>query len=71
VLALWDQQERRPRPARPIEEVITEVYGEDNDTSDPAFRQLCSDAQKKFDAGNVPLKFESLRGKVHLAPRPL
>jgi hypothetical protein len=71
VLALWDQKERRPRPARPIQDVITEVYGENNDTSGPAFRQLCSDAQKKLNADNVPLKIESLQGKVQLTPRPL
>jgi hypothetical protein len=70
MLALWDQKKRRPQPARPIQDVITEVYGAENDTSDPAFRQLCSDAQKKLDAADVSLKIESLQGKVQLTPRP-
>jgi hypothetical protein len=70
VLALWDQKKRRPRPARPIEDVITEVYGEDNDTSNRAFIQLCSDTQKKLDAAGVALKIQNLQGKVRLTERP-
>jgi hypothetical protein len=70
VLALWDQQNFCPLPARLIQDVITEVYGEDNDTTDPAFRQLCSDTQRKLDAGNVPLTIQNLQGKVQLVERP-
>jgi hypothetical protein len=70
VLALWDRKKRRPRPARPIDDVITDVYGEGNDTSEAAFRQLCCEAQKKLDAANVPLRIQNLQGKVLLTERP-
>jgi hypothetical protein len=70
VLALWDRKKRRPRPARPIEAVITEVYGEDNNTSDKAFIQLCTDTQTKINIATMALKIQNLQGKVQLVERP-
>jgi hypothetical protein len=70
VLALWDQHAGCRRDFRAAEDVITEVYGEENDTSDSAFRQLCSDTQKRLDIAGVPLTIVNRQGKVGLADRP-
>ncbi len=71
VLALWDAENRRPRPARPVEEVLDEVHGEGHDTTDAAYRQLCTDTRTRFEAANFPLTIENLQGTVRLAPRPV
>jgi hypothetical protein len=71
VLALWDRKKRRPQPPRPVEDVITAVYGEDNDTEDVTFRQLCSDVQRRLDTGHLPLRVRTGVGKVWLEPRPV
>src|SRR5439155_8206169 len=42
VLALWDEKNHQPRAARPVQDVLNEVYGEDHDTDDATFRQLCA-----------------------------
>jgi hypothetical protein len=48
--------------------VLTEVYGEEHDTSDAAFRQLCHDTRLRFEAANFPLTLTNLQGKVQLSP---
>jgi hypothetical protein len=70
VLALWDAAQRCPRLPREIEHVMTEVYGEDHDTSDPAFRQLCSDTRRRLEAANLALAVNYVQGKVWLSPQP-
>jgi hypothetical protein len=70
VLALWDQANRTPREARKNEDVICEVYGEEHDTSDAAFRQLCADTRRRFEARALPLTIELLQGYVRLKPLP-
>src|SRR5262249_937178 len=64
VLALWDTSKRCPHPARPIEDVLSEVYGEVNETEDSTFRQLCTDTRSRLDCHNCPLTIESLQGTV-------
>jgi hypothetical protein len=71
VLALWNTRKSRPRRKRKIEDVLTEVYGHDQDTADATFRQLCSDTQRRLDAANIALKITSLQGMVYLESRPL
>jgi hypothetical protein len=71
VLALWDEEGRRPRRARPIENVLTEVYGDDHDTGDAAFRQLCSDTRGRFARFAVALTIEITQGHVQLTSLPL
>jgi hypothetical protein len=71
VLSLWDGKRRCPRDARKIEDVITDVWGEGNDTSDGTFRQLCHEIRGRFESAGCPLGIEILQGKVRLAPRPL
>ena len=71
VLALWDNPGRRPRPPRKAEDVLKEVYGDDRDKSDAAFRQLCTDTQKRFDAAQLPLRIKTRRGKIWLEARPV
>ena len=72
VLALWDNENRCPRPALKAEDVITEVYGEENDTSDATFRQLCQDTRRRLEAARFPLTIDEIRqGKVSLKLLPL
>jgi hypothetical protein len=69
ICALWDSEHNRPRPARPIQEVIDEVWGHDNDTSDSAFRQLCSGTRVSLQKVHFPLTIpEIVQGKVQLSP---
>jgi hypothetical protein len=70
VLALWDKAKRCPRPARPIEDVLDEVYGKEHSTEDSTFRQLCADTRRRFESANLPLVLENLQGQVSLKPRP-
>jgi hypothetical protein len=69
-LALWDCKKSCPRPARPIEEVLTDVYGGNHDTSDATFRQLCADTRRRFQTAGLPLTLENMQGKVRLNPGP-
>lgn len=68
VLALWDAKSKRPVKPRPIEDVISDVYGEDNDVTDAAFRQLCRDTRLDFERVDFPLSIRQMNGKVHLFP---
>ncbi len=67
VMALWDARSKTPAPARQIEEVMSEIYGEEHEKTDAAFRQLCSDTRTHFQKVNCPLTIVTLNGKVHLA----
>lgn len=69
VLALWDLPSCRPRVARPVEDVISEVYGQDHDTSDAAFRQLCADTNRRLSSSSCSISITSLQGQVCLVPR--
>jgi hypothetical protein len=71
VLALWDNAKRRPRDARLIEDVLSEVYGEEHTTEDAAFRQLCSDTRGRFERACMPLTIETTQGRVQLSTRRL
>ncbi len=71
VLALWDTETRRPRPARLIVDVMDEVYGVGHDTPDATFRQLCADTNRRFEAENIPLRVRNLQARVQLVPRPV
>lgn len=64
VWALWDTAAHQPSAARAIEDVITVVYGEENDTEDATFRQLCADVRRRFESRNLPLSIEYLNGRV-------
>jgi hypothetical protein len=66
--ALWDAEKRSPRPARPVEEVMAEVYGENHEASDGAFRQLCADVRGQLRAAKVSLTIDHRLGRVRLAP---
>jgi hypothetical protein len=50
--------------SRLIQEVIDEVYGDENDTSEAAFRQLCSDTRRKLETANCPITIETLNGSI-------
>lgn len=69
VVALWDAQNKRPTEPRAIEDVIAEVWGDENKTEDSTFRQLCTDTRRRFEGANCPLNIQPLNGKVHLTPR--
>jgi hypothetical protein len=70
VLALWDQVNQRPREARPLENILDEVYGEGHDTEDATFRQLCVDTRSRFEKAAMPLTITTMQGQVQLTPRP-
>jgi hypothetical protein len=65
-LALWDRESRRPRPPRPTQEVIEEVYGDDEDTSEPTFRALISDTRGMYQKAQLALDIKNEQGKVWL-----
>ncbi len=69
VMSLWDAKKKQLAEPRPIEDVISEVWGEENETSDSAFRQLCADTRRDFEAENCPLGIQQTNGKVQLLPR--
>jgi hypothetical protein len=71
VLALWDEKTHQPLAARPVQDVLDEVYGEDQDTDDATFRQLCADTRGWLRASRMPLNIVTLQGQVQLTPRPL
>jgi hypothetical protein len=66
VRALWDAAAGRPRPARLAVNVLTEVYGEEHQTSDAAFRQLLSDTRRRLETAHLPLTLEYLQERVSL-----
>lgn len=66
VMALWDAKKKRPAPPRPLQDVIAEVWGEDNDTEDPAFRKLCSDVRARLQQANCPLDVVYVNGMVQV-----
>jgi hypothetical protein len=68
VMALWDVKKKRPAEPRPIEEVITEVWGDEDETEDSTFRQMCSDTRRRFQAANCLLDIQQTNGKVQLSP---
>jgi hypothetical protein len=68
VTALWDAKTKRPAEPQPIENVIAEVWGDDNETEDSAFRQLCADTRARFQKANCPLDIRQVNGKVQLSP---
>ncbi|HEX4607905.1 MAG TPA: hypothetical protein VH092_06855 [Urbifossiella sp.] len=68
VTALWDARTNRPAAPRPVDDVIGEVWGEENDTEDSTFRQLCSDTRRRLEAANCPLDIRQGNGVVFLAP---
>lgn len=68
VMALWDAKKKSPAAPRPIEDVIAEVWGDDNETEDSAFRQLCADTRTRFQKVNCPLDIRQVNGKVQLSP---
>ncbi len=70
LLALWDEENLRPRDPRPVQDVLDAVYGEDHDTDDAAFRQLCADTRSRFEKSAVPLTIETVQGRIQLIPRP-
>jgi hypothetical protein len=70
VLALWDSDNGCPHPPRSIEDVLRDVYGENHDTEDTAFRQLCTDTRRRLEAVVFPLTIENVLGKVSLKPPP-
>lgn len=66
VLALWDCKQNQMASPRPVDDVMSEVWGENHDTSESAFRQLCSDTRHRFQAANCPLDIKVMNGKVQL-----
>ncbi len=70
VMALWDAETKRPAPPRPVEDVIADVWGNENDTEDSAFRQLCADTRARFQKANCPLDIRQLNAKVQLLSPP-
>jgi hypothetical protein len=68
VRALWDDQKNAPYEPRPVGDVIDTVWGEENDTEDSTFRQLCSDTRRRLQAANCPLDITQVNGTVQLIP---
>ncbi len=67
VLALWNSTTNQPAGPRPVQDVITDVWGEENDTEDAAFRQLCAETRGRFQKAACPLGIRPLQGTVQLA----
>ena len=68
IQSLWNEACSAPASPRAIEEVLLELYGDDNETEDSTFRQLCTDTRKKFEANQFPLTIVTVQGKVHFIP---
>jgi hypothetical protein len=68
VAALWSSASNQVGPARKVEDVVSEVYGDDHDTSDPAVRQLCSDVRRRLQTCNCPIDIVLSNGKLQLSP---
>jgi hypothetical protein len=66
MLELWDRKKKQPAKPRPTEDVVTAVYGGENETADATFRQLISDTRGRLEKGNFPLSIRQLNGKVEL-----
>jgi hypothetical protein len=67
VLALWDGKINQPALPRLVNEVITELWGEGNETKDSTFRQLCTDTRRRFQTAHCPLNIQLRNGKVQLS----
>lgn len=70
VNALWDVPNRRPRSPRGTQEVIFEVYGADEDTSESTFRGLISDTRGTFQKAALALNIKNEQGKIWLEALP-
>ena len=66
VLSLWNEACSAPASPRLVEKVLNEVYGEDSETTDAAFRQLCSDTKGTLEKNHFPLTILTVQGKVQL-----
>lgn len=66
VVALWDATKNRLSDPRSVEDVISIVWGNDNNTEDSAFRQLCADTRRRLQTANCPLNISVMNGKVQL-----
>jgi len=66
ILALWDRERRTPTDPRAVQDVIDAVYGNENDTNDTTFRQLCSDTRTNLQKTNCPLDIRLLNGTIQL-----
>ena len=55
MLAFWDTEQGQIRSPQDVNDLIVAVYGEDHDTTDEAFRQLCSDTRRRLESSNIPL----------------
>lgn len=66
VQALWDDSENQPSPARELESVLSEVYGENHQTEDSTFRQLCSDTRRRLATANCSFTILHEAGTVRL-----
>jgi hypothetical protein len=66
MLALWDAKMKQLTLPRDIQDVIVEVWGDDNEIEDSTFRQLCSDTRRRLQAANCPLTIRVMEGKVQL-----
>lgn len=71
VLALWDTPSRLLLDARLVEDVLADVYGAENDTSDAAFRQLCSAVRRRFQVARLPLDIENRQGHARMVRLPV
>jgi hypothetical protein len=67
-LALWDAASGKPRPPRGTQQIIEEVYGEDEQTSEATFRGLVSDTRQHFLREHLALDIRNEQGKVWLLP---
>lgn len=71
VLALWDNDKRQPIGQQAIEVVVTKVWGDNHDTTDSAFRQLCADTnQQVFERDAHPLRIVNQVGFTRLEVDP-
>ena len=58
LLAFWDAGHSRVIPCREVEDVINDVYGHDSETSDEAFRKMCSSTNQRLERDSISLRIE-------------
>jgi len=68
VRVLWDAEGGRPGPARPVEDVMEAVWGEEHDAEDYQLRQLCGEVRDRFVRAECPVTLHNRQGKVQLVP---
>ena len=68
LLALWDAKKKRPTRPQEIEKVIGKVWGHDSDTTDGAFRSMCSSLRTHLQKSQCPLDIKSTGALVELVP---